>query len=86
MRWNLKGYNSPLDTNYHAETDDSNFLVGEDIPRYRMMVRSLNWLVNLRQFYIHYTVITLARHMMIPSEGHLNAMHRVFGYLKANYK
>ena len=30
MRWNLKGYNNPLDMNYHAETDESNFLFGEE--------------------------------------------------------
>ena len=45
--WNLKGYNSPLDTKYHAETDESIFLVWEDIPKYRMMVGSINWLVTL---------------------------------------
>ena len=53
MGWNLKGYNNPLDTNYHAEMDDSNFLDSEDIPKYRIMVRIINWLVILGQFDIH---------------------------------
>ena len=51
-----------------------------------MMVGSLNWIVTLGQSHMHYTVITLARYMMISREGHLHAMRRVFGYLKANYK
>ena len=50
-----------------------------------MMVGSLNWLVTLGRFDIHYTVITLAHHMMIPRQGHMHAMRRVFGYLKANF-
>ena len=86
MGWKLKGFNNMLDPNYHAEIDDSNFLEGEDIPKYRMMVGSLNWLVTLGRFDIHYAVITLARHTMMPREGHLHAMKRVFGFLKQNYK
>eukprot|EP00957_Ditylum_brightwellii_P136122 10381266-Ditylum_brightwellii.AAC.1 len=51
-----------------------------------MMVRSLNWLVTLGHYDIHYTVCTLSRHMMMPRQGHLHEMKRVFGYLKQNYK
>eukprot|EP00957_Ditylum_brightwellii_P165089 12569194-Ditylum_brightwellii.AAC.1 len=50
------------------------------------MVGSLNWLVTLGHYDFHYTVCTLARHMMIPRQGHLHAIRRVFGYLKQNYK
>ena len=86
ISWKLKGLNNLLDPNYHVEINDLDFLVGEDISKYRMMVGSLNWLVTLGRFDIHYTVITLARHMMIPRQGHMYAMKRVFGYLKSNYK
>ena len=58
MGWHLKGYNNPMDPNYHPEIDDSNFLVGEDVSKYRMMVGSLNWLVTLGRYDIHYTVST----------------------------
>eukprot|EP00957_Ditylum_brightwellii_P004896 373135-Ditylum_brightwellii.AAC.1 len=50
------------------------------------MVGSLNWLVTLGRYEIHYTVCTLARHMMMPIQGHLHAMRRAFGYLKQKYK
>ena len=86
MGWKLKGYNNPMDPGYHTEVDDSDFLVGESISKCQMMVESLNWLITLGHYDIHYTVTTLARHMMMPRQGHLHAMRRVFGYLLQNYK
>ena len=47
MNWKLKGFMNPMDPNYHAEIDNSDFLTGEDISKYCMMVGSLNWLVTL---------------------------------------
>ena len=86
MGWKLKGFMNPMDPNFHPETDDSDFLIGEDISKYRMMVGSLNWLVTLGRYDIHYAVCTLARHMMMPRQAHMHAMRRVFGYLLQNYK
>ena len=51
-----------------------------------MIVGSLNWLVTLGCYDIHYTVCTLARHMMMPRVGHMHAMHRIIGNLEQNYK
>eukprot|EP00957_Ditylum_brightwellii_P196403 14964672-Ditylum_brightwellii.AAC.1 len=86
MGWKLKGYMNPMDPNYHVEIDDSDFLTGDNISKYRMMVGSLNWLVILGHYDVHYTGCTLAQHMMMPRQGHLHAMRRAFGYLKQNYK
>ena len=47
MGGKLKGYMNPMDPNYHAKIDDSDFLTGDDISKYRMLVGSLNWLVTL---------------------------------------
>eukprot|EP00957_Ditylum_brightwellii_P155486 11835432-Ditylum_brightwellii.AAC.1 len=82
MGWKLKGCMNPIDPNYHAKIDDSDFLTCDDISKYRMMAGSLNWLVTLGCYGIHYTVCTLGQHMMIPRQGHLHDMRRVFGYLK----
>ena len=84
MGWKLKGYNNPMDPHFHPEIDDSDFLVGEDISKYRMMVGSLNWLITLGRYDIQFSVTTLARHMMMPRQGHMHAMRRVFGYLQQN--
>ena len=72
MNWKLKGFMNPMDPNYHAEIDNSDFLQGDDVLRYRMMVDSLNWLVTLGRYDIQCTVGTLARHMMIPQQGHMH--------------
>eukprot|EP00957_Ditylum_brightwellii_P004703 357701-Ditylum_brightwellii.AAC.1 len=76
---------NPKDLNFHAKIDDSDFLTGDDISKYRIVVGSLNWLVTLGHYDIHYTICTLVLHMMMPRQGHLHAMRRVFGYLKQNY-
>eukprot|EP00957_Ditylum_brightwellii_P145252 11063068-Ditylum_brightwellii.AAC.1 len=75
MGWVLKGYMNPINPNFHAEIDGSDFLTGDDISKYRMMVGSSNWLVTLGRFDIHYTVCILTRYMMVPREGHMRAMH-----------
>eukprot|EP00957_Ditylum_brightwellii_P207735 15354306-Ditylum_brightwellii.AAC.1 len=84
MGWTLKGYMNPTDSNYHAKIDDSDFLADDDIFKYRMMVGSLNWLVTLGCYDIHYTECTLVQLMIMPRQGHLHAMRRVFGYQKQN--
>eukprot|EP00957_Ditylum_brightwellii_P192642 14668173-Ditylum_brightwellii.AAC.1 len=84
MEWHLKGFSNPIDPNYHAEIDESDFEVGDNVSKYRMMVESLNWLVTLGRYDIHYTTTTLASRMMIPRQGHMHAMRRVFGYLCKN--
>eukprot|EP00957_Ditylum_brightwellii_P204859 15341102-Ditylum_brightwellii.AAC.1 len=58
--WRLKGFMNPMDPNYHAELDESDFLVGEEVSKYWMMVGSLNWLVTLRRYAIQHTVTILA--------------------------
>eukprot|EP00957_Ditylum_brightwellii_P137330 10469788-Ditylum_brightwellii.AAC.2 len=70
LGWKLKGYMDPMDPNFHAKIESSNFLTGEDISKYRMMVRSLNWLVTLGLCDIYYAFCALARHMMMPRQGH----------------
>jgi len=82
MEWTLRGYMQPGDPKYHPEIDESEFLVGDEVSKYRMMVGSLNWLVTLGRYDIHYVTNSLARYLMCPREGHMMAMKRVFGYLK----
>eukprot|EP00957_Ditylum_brightwellii_P163529 12450564-Ditylum_brightwellii.AAC.1 len=84
MNWKLRGFNNPMDHNYHAETDESDFLVREDISKYCMMVSSLNWLITLGRYDMHYTTTTLVRQLMLPRQGHMHAMKRAFGYLQQN--
>jgi len=51
-----------------------------------MMVGSLNWVVTLGQFDVHYATQTMARYNMVPRQGHFETMKRIFGYLKHHAK
>ena len=78
MEWKLRHYGSLMDPGYHPECDESDFLVGEDISKYQMMVGCLNWLVTLGQYDVHYTAATMACYYgMTPREGHMRQ-----GYVK----
>eukprot|EP00957_Ditylum_brightwellii_P092213 7019931-Ditylum_brightwellii.AAC.1 len=81
MEWHLKGFNNPMDPNCHAEIDESDFEVGENVSKYCMLVGNLNWLVTLGRYFIHYTTTTFARHIMMHRQEHMHAMRHVFGYL-----
>eukprot|EP00957_Ditylum_brightwellii_P164665 12537624-Ditylum_brightwellii.AAC.1 len=49
-----------------------------------MMLGSLNWLITLGRYDIQFSVTTLARHMMMPRQGHMHAMQHILWYLQQN--
>ena len=73
---------SPMSELYHPETDDSPLVNKEDQSKFRSLIGCANWLITLGRFDINYAVNTLSRFSMAPRQGHLDAMIRVFGYLK----
>ena len=72
----------PFDPNYHAELDDSPLCDSDTISKYRSLIGSANWVVTLGRFDISYALSTLSRYCMAPREGHVKAMHKLFGYLR----
>ena len=78
----FKPVKTPMAEDYHPEMDESDFLDAEGHARYRSIIGSLNWIVTLGRFDIHYATSTLARFSMQPREGHLKAAKKVLGYLK----
>ena len=82
----FKKYNIPSDEMYHPEMDESPLLPPEKISLYQSLLGSANWIITLGRFDIHYAVNTLSRYSMAPREGHLKAMHRIFGYLRYKHK
>ena len=82
----LRDYASSEDLDYHPEVNESPFLIGGDIAKYRMMMGSLNWLITLGRYNVHHASVTLVRYMIIPKERHMKAMQHVFGYLKSYLK
>ena len=73
---------TPMHEEYHPETDESSLLDQEEISLYRGLIGSANWLVTLGRFDIAYAVSSLARYSLAPRRGHLEAMKRIFGYIK----
>jgi hypothetical protein len=71
-----------MDSDYHPEEDDSEFLSKEQSSLYRGFIGSANWMITLGRYDINYAVNTLARYSMAPRVGHLKAIQRVFGYLR----
>ena len=82
----FRKYDVPMEPTYHPESDDSEFLEPRMASIYRGLIGSANWMVTLGRYDINYAVNTMARYNIAPRIGHLKAMQRLFGYLKANPK
>ena len=82
----LRSYSHPMDPTYRPELDNTDLLGADDIAKFRMLIGSGQWVISLGRFDVQYPVTMLARFSMAPREGHLKAMMRVFGYLKAYMK
>ena len=78
----LKLQKIPMSDQYHPETDETPLLDLRGAALYHELIRSANWAVTLGRFDIQYATQTLSRYSMAPREGHLEALKKVFGYLK----
>ena len=74
--------NSPMDASYHPELNESAFIGEEEHSRYQILIGSAQWAITLVRFNIAYATNTLARYSALPRKGHLEALLRVFRYLK----
>jgi hypothetical protein len=78
----FKKYNTPFCEDYHPELDSTPLIPPETISLYQSLLGSANWIITLGRFDIAFAINTLSRYSMAPREGHMLAMHRVFGYLR----
>jgi hypothetical protein len=78
----FKEHKSPMEQSYHPESDTTDLCTPQEASIYRGLIGSANWMITLGRFDIHYATGALARFSMAPRQGHVTAMHRVFGYLK----
>ena len=77
----FKKQNVPFSEEYHPELDTSELLSPPEISKYKSLIGSGNWLITLGRFDIQFAISTLSQYSMAPRAGHMNALHRVFGYL-----
>jgi len=75
---------TPFDEKYHPELDESELLDSLGISKYRSLIGSANWILTLGRFDIAYTLSTLSRYAMAPRMGHMQALMRLFGYLRVH--
>jgi hypothetical protein len=78
----LKGFETPMASDDHPELDDTGFLNTADHSKYRMLIGSGQWAINLSRLDIMFAIQTLAQYAAAPREGHMKRALRVFGYLK----
>ena len=76
-------FSTPMDSEFNHELDESPLCDANGISKYRSLIGSANWCIILGCFNINYAVITFTCYLCAPQEGHVTAMHRVFGYLKS---
>ena len=82
----LRNYGSPLEGGYHPEVDRTDLLVGDEISRLRLLIDCYNWTVTLGRCDVNFAVSMMGRFNAAPRKGHVDAMLRVFGYLKHHMK
>ena len=80
--WEFRKSRSPLPDGYHPEICETPFLNPDKASFYRSMVGALQWIVAIGRVDVAYSASSMARFGAMPREGHLEAMYRVFGYLK----
>ena len=80
--YTFKVWNTPVSETLHPELDQSPILSPADHSKYRTLIGCANWIVTLGRFDIAYATNLFSRFSQEPRSGHLDALIRVFGYLK----
>ncbi len=81
-KYSAKSCKRPFPQVYRAECDTSPELDKEKSSRYLQLIGILRWAVELGRIDIHTEVSILSQHQCLPREGHLDAIYRIFAYLK----
>jgi hypothetical protein len=73
---------TPLPMDYHPEIDTSPYLDDDDANYYLSLIGILQWLSELGRIDICYAVGLMSRYNALPRRGHMDAVLRIFSYLK----
>ena len=73
---------TPMTTAYHPAEDVTKEMNAEGIQTYQELIGILRWAVEIGRIDILLEVSLLSSQLAIPRIGHLQAVYRVFGYLK----
>ena len=82
-RWSLPAKaETPIQSTYHPELDESPELDAEDALYYQSLIGVLRWIVELGRVDICLEVSMLSSHLALPREGHMHQVFQTFAYLK----
>ena len=77
---------TPLTSGYQPEMDTLPELKQDGLQWYQEMIRILWWMVELGWVDVLLETALMSTHLAMPRWGHLEQLHHMFGYLKANPK
>ena len=80
-----KRASAPFPTGYIPELDQTRELDEKESSYYQSLIGILRWMVEIGRTDIITEVSTLASHLVLPREGHLEALYHVFAYLKKKH-
>jgi hypothetical protein len=75
---------TPMYADYRPELDVTPFLDARQANYYQELIGILRWAVELGRIDIHTQVAMLSSYLVQPRVGHLDAVFRIFAYLKAH--
>ena len=73
---------TPMATSYHPSEDVSKELNVTGVQTYQELIGILRWAIEIGRVDILLEVSLLSSHLALPRVGHLQAVYRIFGYLK----
>ena len=73
---------TPMRTVYHPSEDINMLMDAEELHTYQELIGVLRWSIDIRRIDTLFEVSLLSSYLAIPCIGHLQAVYRIFGYLK----
>ena len=73
---------TPMWSTYQPELDVSEELSPSDTSLYQLLIRILQWIVELGHVDICLEVSMMSTHLALPRKGHMEQVMQIFGYLK----
>ena len=71
-----------MSTSYHPSEDVTREMNVEGLHTHQELIGILRWAIEIGRIAILLEVSLLSSHLALPCIGHLQAVYRIFGYLK----
>jgi hypothetical protein len=85
LRFPSKSY-TPLPVDYKPELNVSTALKSDGAQNYQELIGVLHWAVEIGRVDVILEASLMSAHLALPLVEHLEAMHRMFGYLEQHPK